>query len=107
MLREDIKVIPPGRHGPYTMVFDPVSEVYFKVSPVAAQIMAKLDRDYDLEEFHAKLRRLGIFVTLEELSELIAFLKITHRSGTPQQKGWRCRRSARPCRSAQTPHRQY
>ena len=74
MLREDIKVIPPGRHGPYTMVFDPVSEVYSKVSPVAAQIMAKLDRDYDLEEFHAKLRRLGIFVTIEELGELIAFL---------------------------------
>ena len=74
MLREDIKVIPPGRHGPYTMIFDPVSEVYFKVSPAAAQIITKLDRDYDLEEFHAKLRRLGIFVTLEELSELIAFL---------------------------------
>ena len=44
MLREDIKIIPPGRHGAYTMVFDPVSEVYFKISAVAAQIMAKLDR---------------------------------------------------------------
>ena len=74
MLREDIKIIPPGRHGAYTMIFDPVSEVYFKISPIAAQIIAKLDRDYDLEEFHAKLNRLGIFISLEELNELIFFI---------------------------------
>lgn len=74
MLREDIKIIPPGRHGAYTMIFDPVSEIYFKISPIAAQIIAKLDRDYDLEEFHAKLNRLGIFISLEELNELIFFI---------------------------------
>lgn len=73
-LREDIKIIPPGHHGPYTMIFDPVSEVYYKISPVAAQIIAKLDRDYELTEFHAKLKRLGIFVSLEELNELIFFI---------------------------------
>ncbi len=74
MLREDIKIIPPGRHGAYTMIFDPVSEVYFKISPIAAQVIAKLDRDYDLEEFHAKLKRLGIFISIEELNELIFFI---------------------------------
>ena len=74
MLREDIKVIPPGRHGAYTMIFDPVSEAYFKISPIAASIIAKLDRDYELTEFHAKLNRLGIFVAIEELNELIFFL---------------------------------
>ena len=74
MLREDIKIIPPGRHGAYTMIFDPVSEAYFKISPIAAQIIAKLDRDYDLAEFHAKLARLGIFVSIEELNELIFFI---------------------------------
>ena len=74
MLREDIKVIPPGRHGAYTMIFDPVSEAYFKISPIAASIIAKLDRDYELTEFHAKLNRLGIFVSIEELNELVFFL---------------------------------
>jgi len=74
MLREDIKIIPPGRHGAYTMIFDPVSEAYFKISPMAAQIIAKLDKDYDLTEFHAKLNRLGIFVSLEELNELVFFI---------------------------------
>ena len=74
MLREDIKIIPPGRHGAYTMIFDPVSEVYYKISPLAARIIAKLDRDYDLEEFHAKLKRLGLFISLEELNELIFFI---------------------------------
>ena len=74
MLREDIKIIPPGRHGAYTMIFDPVSEAYFKISPIAASIIAKLDRDYELTEFHAKLNRLGIFVSIEELNELVFFL---------------------------------
>lgn len=74
MLREDIKIIPPGRHGAYTMVFDPVSEVYFKISAVAAQIMAKLDRNYELTEFYEKLKRLGIFVTIQELNELVFFI---------------------------------
>lgn len=74
MLREDIKVIPPGRHGAYTMIFDPVSEAYFKISPIAASIIAKLDRDYELTEFHSKLNRLGIFVSIEELNELVFFL---------------------------------
>ena len=74
MLREDIKIIPPGRHGAYTMVFDPVSESYYKISPVAAQIISKLDRDYELGDFHAKLKRLGIFVTIEELNELVFFI---------------------------------
>ena len=74
MLREDIKIIPPGRHGVYTMIFDPVSEAYYKISPLAARIIAKLDRDYDLEEFHGKLKRLGLFISLEELNELVFFL---------------------------------
>ena len=59
MLREDIKVIPPGRHGAYTMIFDPVSEAYFKISPIAASIIAKLDRDYELTEFHSKFESSG------------------------------------------------
>ena len=74
MLRGDIKIIPPGRHGAYTMIFDPVSEVYFKISPIAYQVITKLDKDYDLEEFHGKLHRLGIFVSIEELNEMIFFL---------------------------------
>lgn len=92
MLREDIKIIPPGRHGAYTMIFDPVSEVYFKISPVAAQVIAKLDNDYDLEEFHQKLHRLGIFVSIEELNELIFFL-MSNNLLAPEYGRYEARRS--------------
>ena len=51
MLRQDIELIRPGVHGNYPMLFDPVSEGYFRISPETALIISKMDHPYELEVF--------------------------------------------------------
>ncbi len=74
-LRQDIELIRPGIHGNYAMLFDPVAESYYRISPHTALIISRLDRDYELGEFQARLLKNGLEVSEEELLELIAFLQ--------------------------------
>ena len=74
-LRQDITLIRPGAHGDYYMIFDPVSESYFKISPAAAAIISKIDRSYELDAFLERLHNAGIEAEKSDVLEMIAFLQ--------------------------------
>ena len=75
MLRQDIELIRPGVHGNYPMLFDPVSEGYFRISPETALIISKMDQPYELEVFLERLKAAGLEVSSAEVIELVSFLQ--------------------------------
>lgn len=75
MLRQDIELIRPGVHGDYPMLFDPVSEGYFRISPETALIISKMDQPYELEVFLERLKAAGLEVSSAEVIELVSFLQ--------------------------------
>ncbi len=56
------------------MIFDPAAGLYYKISPLSALIISKLDRDYELREFTARLKSFGIDVDDADVAELVGFL---------------------------------
>ena len=77
-LRTDIQFIPPGEHGPYPLLYDPLSEHYYKLTDRSCRILRMLDRNYPLEEFLAKVNDAGIDADQQEIAELLSFM---HQSG--------------------------
>ena len=73
-LRRDVRLIAPGPHGDYAMIFDPAAGSYFKLSVPAWKILARWDRDRSFEEFRRRLRRAGIPASFEEILALRQFL---------------------------------
>ncbi|MBO4647022.1 MAG: HlyD family efflux transporter periplasmic adaptor subunit [Lentisphaeria bacterium] len=73
-LRTDIRFFPPGEHGNYPLLYDPLSEHYYKMTDRSCRILRMLDRSYPMEEFLAKVNQAGIDADQEELSALLAFL---------------------------------
>ena len=73
-LREDIELIRPGRHGDYSMLFDPSSEQYYKISEDAVRILSRLDQPYELDAFMERLKRTGIHTEKREVVALVNFL---------------------------------
>ncbi|MBQ7208887.1 MAG: hypothetical protein IJS01_13900 [Lentisphaeria bacterium] len=86
-LRRDIRLIPPGPHGDYAMIFDPAAGSYFKLSVPAWKILARWDRDRSFEEFRRRLRRAGIPASAEELLALRQFL-LQNNLLTPDPAGF-------------------
>ncbi len=74
-LRNDIELIPSGKHGDFPMLFDPQADAYFKISPKSMNIIARLNQSYPVAEFLQKLNETGIHVSQQELLELLAFLQ--------------------------------
>lgn len=77
-LRTDIQFIPPGEHGPYPLLYDPLSEHYYKLTDRSCRILRMLDRNYPLEEFLVKVNDAGIDADQQEIAELLSFM---HQSG--------------------------
>ena len=77
MIRTDIKFFPPGEHGAYPLLYDPLSEHYYKLTVRAGSILRLLDRSYPLEDFRKKVNRAGIDADTEEIALLLSFM---HRS---------------------------
>ena len=73
-LRRDIELIPPGEHGDYPMLFDPVSDHYYKLDARTASMLSLMDRNYELDEFSARLKAAGIEAGPAELHALTGFL---------------------------------
>ena len=73
-LRADIELIRPGRHGNYSMLFDPTSEQYFKISEDAVRILSRLDQPYELDAFMERLKRTGVHAEKSEVVTLVNFL---------------------------------
>lgn len=73
-IRTDIQFIPPGEHGNCPMLFDPLSEQYFKLTVRAASILRMLDRNYPLDEFLKKVTNAGIDADPPEISMLLGFM---------------------------------
>ncbi|MBS1372083.1 MAG: hypothetical protein HPZ91_19235 [Lentisphaeria bacterium] len=73
-LRRDIELIPPGEHGDYPMLFDPVSDHYYKLDARTGAILALMDRSYELGEFSARLKAAGIDAGQAELYGIVSFL---------------------------------
>ena len=44
-IRSDIRFFPPGEQGDYPLLFDPLSEHYYKLTVRSAAILRMLDRD--------------------------------------------------------------
>ena len=62
MLRSDIKLQPVEAHrdgSPEYLLFDPVSDKYFRIGEVDFQIIRALDRNYELKTFLKKLEHRG------------------------------------------------
>jgi len=75
MLREDIELIRPGKHGNFAMLFDPGADAYYKVSERSLEIISRIDKSYPLSAFMEKLNNCGMQVTKDELMQVIAFLQ--------------------------------
>ena len=73
-LRQDIEIIPPGRHGAYPMIFDPAAESYFKLTVPVWKMLKKYDRDCTVEEFGKRLKRAGIPAEQHEILQVRQFL---------------------------------
>lgn len=73
-LRQDIEIIPPGRHGAYPMIFDPATESYFKLTVPVWKMLKKYDRDCTVEEFGKRLKRAGIPAEQHEILQVRQFL---------------------------------
>lgn len=73
-LRADIELIRPGRHGNYSMLFDPTSEQYYKIGEDAVRILSRLDQPYELDAFMERLKRTGVHAEKSEVVELVNFL---------------------------------
>ena len=56
------------------MLFDPLSEQYFKLTVRAASILRMLDRSYPLEIFLNKVNSAGIDTDPQEISMLLGFM---------------------------------
>ena len=69
-LRTDIRFFPPGEHGNYPLLYDPLSEHYYKMTDRSCRILRMLDRNYPMEEFLAKVNQAGIDADQEEISAL-------------------------------------
>ncbi len=74
VIRSDIQFIPPGEHGDYAMIFDPLSEAYYKLSERSCRILQLMDRNYDFDDFLNRVRSFGIDAEKEEILDLISFL---------------------------------
>lgn len=74
-LRKDLRIIRPEKDGGSIMLFDPVSESYFRISPNTALILGRMTKNCKLEEFEQKLTHAGIPFTHDELLGLISFLQ--------------------------------
>ena len=75
VLRSDIVLIPRGEHGNYPMLFDPLSEHYYKLTDRSGRILRMLDRSYPLSAFLKKVNNAGIDADKEEILELLSFLQ--------------------------------
>ena len=71
ILREDIKLL----RGEETLLFDPGADAYFKVSPKLIEVISFMTEDMPIEEFQKKLDLNGVVISIEELQEIIIFLK--------------------------------
>ncbi len=76
-IRSDIRFFPPGEHGPFPLLYDPLSEHYYKLTERSGKILRMLDRSYTLEDFLKKVNLAGIDADEQEIAQLIAFM---HRS---------------------------
>jgi len=76
-IRSDIRFFPPGEQGPYPLLFDPLSEHYYKLTERSGKILRMLDHNYTLEDFLKKVNLSGIDADEQEIVQLITFM---HRS---------------------------
>lgn len=74
-LRQDIELIRPGAHGNYPMLFDPLSENYFRIDANTALMISKMDQNYEIDRFVERLNNAGLTVTEAEVIELVNFLR--------------------------------
>ena len=75
VLRSDIVLIPPGEHGSYYLLFDPLSEHYYKLTGRSARILRMLDKSYPISFFLKKVNNAGVDAEKDEILELLFFLQ--------------------------------
>ena len=76
-IRTDIRFFPPGEHGAYPLIYDPLTENYYKLTDRSAKILRMLDRSYPADEFLKKVNQAGIDADEQEIVQLLSFM---HRS---------------------------
>ncbi len=77
-IRPDIRFFPPGEQGDYPLLFDPLSEHYYKLTARLAAILRMLDRDYPLDEFRTRVNDSGIDADQTEIVSLLSFMHQNH-----------------------------
>lgn len=74
VLRPDVEIIQPGKHGDYPMLFDPQSDSYYRISSQTLRVVSHLTVSLPISQFIEKLSGQGVTVTLEDMVHLLAFL---------------------------------
>lgn len=72
MLRSDVQIFPgeTDAHGASTwLLFDPVSDKYFRVPDHTYRIISQMNRPYELDEFCERLNILGIHASKEKIMQ--------------------------------------
>ena len=71
MMRPDIELL----RGENLMLFDPGADAYFKITPQMLKVISRLNEDLPLTEFQQRLLDNGISISMDELTEIVIFLK--------------------------------
>jgi putative peptide zinc metalloprotease protein len=72
VLRSDIEVLPGEQDSdgmPSWLIFDPVSDKYYRIPEETYRIISQMNRVYELNEFCERLNILGIHTTPEKVME--------------------------------------
>ncbi len=75
VLRQDIELISPGKHGDFFMLFDPQADAYYRITAQTMQILALLNRSYTEAELLQHTTSAGIDAAAEDILRLFSFLK--------------------------------
>lgn len=73
-IRSDLQFIPPGKHGNTPMLYDPLSEVYYKLSTHTCNVMRLMDKPYEFAVLLQRCNEAGLSLDKEELLEIISFM---------------------------------
>ena len=75
VLRQDLEIIPPGKHGTFAMLFDKNADAYYRIDARMAHVISFLNVSEPIDTFLEKMKSYGTPVTKEELIQILSFLQ--------------------------------
>ncbi|HRU51160.1 MAG TPA: hypothetical protein P5543_03090 [Planctomycetota bacterium] len=75
VLRQDLEIIFPGKHGNYTMLFDRNADAYYRMDPDMLEVISYMNVSEPVDVFLKKMNDNGVILVQEELLQILGFLQ--------------------------------